>query len=86
MTVNAALAARIEAMRLSRLAVRDQLRAQGQKVNYISASEINRLARIWFLDHGAELIDAALCNVLRATLQHPARNRRVRERIRENAQ
>ena len=84
--INAAFAGRIEAMRLARGHIRDQLRAEGVRLKDISASEIN--ARAWqeFAEHRSELIDAALRNVLASTLQHLARNRRVRAASGENVQ
>ena len=84
--LDTAFAARMEAMRLSRNAVRDQLRAEGVKLSYMKASEIDALARIWFGLNRAELFGEALRTVLARTLQHPARNRRVPQRQGENAQ
>jgi hypothetical protein len=59
-----AIAARFEALRLARLAVRKDLKAQGLKVNWIANTEIDRLARAWFAQDRAGLFDQALGNVL----------------------
>jgi hypothetical protein len=67
--LNAAFAARVEAMRLARNQVRRSLQAQGQKVSYIEAAEISRQAQVCFNDHRADLIDVALVNVLADVLR-----------------
>jgi hypothetical protein len=54
----------MEAMRLARNQVKLRLRAQRIKISYIEQSEINRLAKAWFAEHRAELMDRALCNVM----------------------
>jgi hypothetical protein len=61
--INLVLAARTEALRLSRLAVRQSIRDQGQRLKEFEASELNRLARVWFSQHH-ELFDQALRHVL----------------------
>jgi DNA invertase Pin-like site-specific DNA recombinase len=62
--IDAAIALRFEALRLARLAVRQELRSQGVKLSYIEASEITRHAKVWFDQNRAELIDVGLRNVL----------------------
>jgi hypothetical protein len=58
--INAALAARIEAFRLSRLVIKDRLRAEGLRLRDIDTKVVNRSAEVWFADHRAELIDQGL--------------------------
>jgi hypothetical protein len=80
--LNAAFATRIEAMRLARNQVRQELKSQGQKVQYTEAAEITRLARIWFEGHRQPLVDVALRNVLadvlRANLRTSAQKSKAR--------
>jgi hypothetical protein len=72
------LAARVEALRLSRNQVREELRSAGVKLNQISAPELNRLARIW-LDFHAELIEreALRANLRSAAQREKAHSKRV---------
>jgi len=64
--------ARIEALRIARNAIRQELKAQGVKLSYYKASELYELAKHWYCHHRAELFDQALitvlANVLRANL------------------
>jgi len=53
--LNAASAAKAEALRIAHNQVRLRLRAQGVKLSYIEASEITRLARALLQQHRAEL-------------------------------
>jgi hypothetical protein len=67
--IDAAIALRFEALRLARLAVRQELRSQGVKLSYIEASEITRQAKVWLDQNRAELIDVGLRNVLADVLR-----------------
>jgi len=64
--INLVFNARVEAMRLARNQVRQDLKAQGVKLSYLKASELTELAKVWFEDHHDELIDVALHKVLAA--------------------
>ena len=57
-------AARMEAMRLARNAVRQELKAQGVKLSYYKASELYELAKHWYCHHHDQLFDVALRQVL----------------------
>ena len=66
--INAAATMRTEALWQAKAAVKDRLRAQHRRVHDYQAAEISRLARAWFEDHKAELLDQALRNILRRRL------------------
>jgi hypothetical protein len=67
--INLAMALRVEAMRLSRNAVRAQMKAKGMKVSYVSSAEITRAALAWLRDH-PEVRDEAFAHVLEWQLRY----------------
>jgi hypothetical protein len=77
--LNAAQALRIEAIRLSRLAIKAGLKAAGVKIAYIENAEITKPAKEWFGEHRAEIAGEALGNVLRAQLRSTAQKSKAQK-------
>jgi len=67
--INVVFAARMEALRIARNAVRRELKSAGVKVSYVEQAEIQRQAAVWFNDHRAELMQHSLREVLRHALR-----------------
>jgi hypothetical protein len=57
--LNTIAALRTEALRLSRNAVKQELRERGIRLSSFAQADLNRLARAWFEGHRRELIEKA---------------------------
>lgn len=60
---------RVEAMRLARIAVREEIRDQGLRYKDYSARELRDFAECLFLQHRAELIGEATISLLCSSLR-----------------
>jgi hypothetical protein len=58
---------KIEALRLAKIAVKEDIRAKGLRLKDYEAKHITRLAELWFSEHRAELIGQATIGLFFST-------------------
>ena len=64
MTIDVAEWVRWEALRLSKRAIKAQLRSRGDKLSEYRRCDLERLAKLWFDDHRPELAGRVLGDLL----------------------
>jgi hypothetical protein len=77
LSINQGWLIRVEALRLAKIAVKEDIRAKGQRLKDYEAKEITLLAQRWLSEHRASLIGQATIGLLCSNLTTNAQKQKA---------